>query len=278
MDKLLRTLVENGEVSLAGIDSTEAVRHAQIIHGLSVPAARLLGRTLTVMAYMAGWLKEERGKLSVSVKHHGEAGEISVAADQSLSVRGYVYNPNAQSDELGKGYITLVRDDGYVKPFVGTCELVDKDIDKNFEYYYRLSEQLPTYIKTDVVFDRHGLCVRAGGFFLQPLPGASDRARQAAKADAEGVENFGAILEKTGIEGFLKEYFSAKEWTERKIEYRCLCSREYIAGILKGIGEKELRETIAQEGKINVHCHYCNSDYDFFDKDVDELFADTERK
>ena len=54
-------------------------------------------------------------------------------------------------------------------------------------------------------------------------------------------------------------------------EYKCNCSRNYIEGVLAALGEKELRETVAEQGKIEVHCHYCNTDYVFTPQDVEEI-------
>ncbi len=274
-DRLLRTLIENGRVSLVAVDAAETVRHAQIIHNMTAASARAFGRVLVVMTYMSCWLKEESGELSVSVKHRGETGEICVSGDSRLRMRGYVYNPFAQEDGLGKGYMTVVRDDNYGKPFVGTCELVDADVDKDFEYYYRLSEQLPTYMRTDVVFDAHGLCKAAGGVFLQPMPGADDIAVQAAKNYAEQLSEPGKVLENKGMDALLKEYFGVENVEATPFAYGCRCSREYIAGVLSSMGEKELRDILRSEGKINVHCHYCNSDYDFYESDIDEMFPES---
>lgn len=276
MDKLLRTLIEEEEISLVAIENTQMVRHAQIIHNMTPASARVFGRIITVMTYMSCWLKNENSELSVNFKHRGESGEVCVSGDGNLHMRGYVYNPFSQSEEIGKGYMTVVRDDNYKKPFVGTCEMVSKDVDENFEYYYRLSEQLPTYIRTDVTFDEHGLCDQAGGVFLQPMPGASDLAKQYAKNAIEQLSDLGKIIKDKGMGAFLKEYFNAEGGQEREVEYRCHCSREYIAGILTSMGEDELREIIRTDGKVNVHCHYCNSDYDFFDTDVDGLFPEEE--
>lgn len=272
MDKLLRTLIENEEISLAGIDGTQMVRHAQIIHNLTPAATRTFGRVLLIATYLTGWLKEEDSQISVNVKHHGEVGEIGVSGNGKMYMRGYAYNPLAQSEKIGKGYLTVVRDDHYKRPFVGTCEVVSEDVDENFEYYYRLSEQLPTYIKTDVSFDEHGLCRAACGIFLQPMPGASERARQFAQNARNEIENLADLLFESDMGGVIERIFGVSECKEREVEYHCTCSREYIAGVLKGIGKDELKEIVRTEGKVNVHCHYCNSDYDFFDRDIEEMF------
>lgn len=271
MDKILRTLIENEEISLVAVDTTEMARHAQIIHNMTPASARLFARVLTVVTYMAGWLKDETGEISVNLKHDGEAGEVCVSGNGELHVRGYVYNPFAAEEKVGKGYMTVVRDDNYKRPFVGTCETVSEDPDKDFEYYYRLSEQLPTYIRTDATFDEHGLVKSSGGIFLQPMPGASVKSRQYAENAAEELS--GLAERPDDAEKLMRSFFDVSGGiSSRTPEYRCKCSREYVAGVLKGMGEKELRDIVRAEGKINVHCHYCNSDYGFFEGDIDEMF------
>lgn len=272
MDKLLRTLIENEEISLVAIDGTQMVRHAQIIHNLTPAATEIFGRVLLSATYMSGWLKDENSQISVNVKHHGEAGEVCVSGNGKMYMRGYVYNPLTQSADVGKGYMTVVRDDNYKRPFVGTCETVSTDVDENFEYYYRLSEQLPTFIRTEVTFDEHGLCKAACGIFLQPMPGASERARQFAENARTQIVSPAKMLEDSDMGGVIRLIFGELTPEEREVEYHCTCSREYIAGVLKGMGKDELKEIVRTEGKVNVHCHYCNSDYDFFDRDIDEMF------
>lgn len=39
------------------------------------------------------------------------------------------------------------------------------------------------------------------------------------------------------------------------------------------MGEKELMDALEEEGKICVHCHYCNTDYVFSAEDVEKLLA-----
>lgn len=272
MDKLLRTLIENEEISLVAIDGTQMIRHAQIIHNMTQASARVFGRMLLVATYMTGWLKESHSEISVSFKHHGDTGEACISGNGEMHMRGYVYNPLSQDEGIGKGYLTVVRDDNYKRPFVGTCEAVSADVDENFEYYYRLSEQLPTFIRTDVVFDEHGLCKAACGVFLQPMPGASEIARQFAQNAREQLTDLGKKLENSDMGGVIKQIFGVTTWEERDVEYRCTCSREYIKGVLKGMGKDELKDIVRTEGKVNVHCHYCNSDYDFFNRDIDEMF------
>ena len=69
-----------------------------------------------------------------------------------------------------------MRDDDYGRPFVGMCELPESgDADGAFEEYYRISEQLPTFIATVVELSEEGKCTFASAAVLQPLPFADEK-------------------------------------------------------------------------------------------------------
>ena len=154
MKNVLRTLVYEDEVSLTLIDSTEIVREAIRLHSLTRPSAIVLGKALTVMTYAGACLKDLGQSISVSVRGNGEGGEISVSGNGRLQMRGYIGNPAVpalpgESDEdaerrcLGsEGTLTIIRDDGYGRPFVGSCLLPDSGlIDRAFEAYYRCPQR-----------------------------------------------------------------------------------------------------------------------------------------
>ena len=116
-----------------------------------------------------------------------------------------------------------------------------------------------------------GTCLGAGGVFLQPMPGASE---ESIRFVEENIAKFGAvssILQEKTAEQLLAEYFGEVQFYTLFPEYKCNCSRNYIEGVLAALGEKELRETVAEQGKIEVHCHYCNTDYVFTPQDVEEI-------
>ena len=282
-DKILRGLICGGEVSVAVADTTQLVNEAIRIHGLSALSAAALGRTLTAAAYLCSSLKEENGALSVSVKGDGVGGSIYVSGDKALHMRGYIENPQVQlpPNALGKldvggcvgknGTLTVVRDDGQSVPFVGTTPLVSGEIGEDFAAYFAYSEQLPTALAVGVKIGTEGTCLGAGGVFLQPMPGASEESLRFVE---ETIQKFGAVssmLQEKTAEQILAEFFGEVQFYTLFPAYKCNCSRNYIEGVLAALGEKELRETVAEQGKIEVHCHYCNTDYVFTPQDVEEI-------
>ena len=282
-DVILRGLAFGGEVSLAVADTTRLVNEAIRIHGLSPLSAAALGRTLTVAAFMCSSLKAEQGALSVSVKGNGVGGSIYVSGDKALHMRGYIENPHAQLPPTAKGkldvggcvgkegYLSVVRDDGENRPFVGTTALVSGEIGEDFAAYYAESEQIPTAIAIGVKIGKDGTCLGAGGVFLQPLPGAREENIRRAE---EAIYRFGAVssmLETGTAEEILREHFGAVKFYTLTPEYKCNCSRNYIEGVLAAMGEQEIRSVIEEQGRIEVHCHYCNTDYVFTPEDAEEI-------
>lgn len=291
-DTVLRGLVYGGEVSLVIADTTALTNEAIRLHGLTPVAAAALGRTMAAGVYLASALKTDRGAVSVTVKGNGPGGEISVSGDSALRMRGYIADPGVDlpPNAAGKldvggcvgrsGTLTVIRDDGEGIPFVGTTELVSGEIGEDFAAYFAYSEQLPTAVAVGVKIGTDGKCLGAGGVFLQPMPGA--REENVAKAES-AIGRFGRIsslLEAGTAEDVWNAHFGddpeSRILYRKKPEYRCICSRDYIGGLLCSLGRGELDSILREEGRVSVHCHYCNTDYVFTEEDVAALLKERE--
>ena len=285
VSKIYKTLVCNGEISLAVLDTTALVNEAITRHGLSPVAAATLGRTFTATAYLCSWLKEEDSVLSVTVAGDGLGGKISVSGDGALNLRGNIEHPTVDLPPradgkldvgrcVGKGTLTVVRDDGEGIPFVGTCALVSGEIAEDFSAYFLTSEQRPTAIALGVKIGTDGKCLGAGGVLLQPLPYASEEAICYAEEKIGLFAKVSSLVEEMGAEGILKEFFGveAKEATAREIRFRCRCNKERAAAAVLAMGRKDAEELLEELGEVNVHCHDCNTDYTFGKAELAELF------
>lgn len=285
VSKLYRALIFDGRVSLAVLDTTAVVNEAIGRHHLSPVAAAALGRTLTAAAYLAGWLKEQTSSLSLSVDGGGEGGRIGVAADGALRVRGYIERPTVslppRADgklDVGRcvgraGTLTVIRDDGEGIPFVGTSPLVSGEIAEDVSAYFLTSEQRPTAVALGVRIGEEGECVGAGGLFLQPLPGAGEQAIAFCEERIAAYPDLSRHIERRGAKAVLAD-FGAAGATERDVLFACHCSRERAAAAVLTMGKKDALALIREQGKICVHCHYCNTDHIFDERDVRALFGE----
>ncbi len=269
MNNVLRTLIYDGQVSLTVVDGTEIVEKGLTLHKYTDKKAELFGRALCLMTFMSACLKNEQGQISLSIKSTDGVNEIAVSGNQALQLRGYI---DTEKQTLGKeGSMTVIRDDRYSRPFVGSCALpTEEDIDRAFETYYEISEQLPTYLAS--VTKRSEKELFAGAVVLQPLPFAEEKTLEKVKA-FNGYE-FLAELQTKGIETLVEEKFDIEKsvWEFREGKYNCNCSREYLKEVLVSLGEKQMRQIIKEDGAVRIHCHYCNTDYEFTDADADTMF------
>lgn len=281
MNNLLKTLVFDS-VALTVVDTTQMVNEGIKRHRLAPTSACIFGKALSAMTYMSSCLKEEKGEISLSLKNDGESGEIAVSGNKKLYLRGYIDNTNlnggtdenAERAALGEnGSLTVIRDDGYSRPFVGSCALFQKGIDEGFEEYFRVSEQIPTRIRTSVILDEKGECIFAGVIALQPLPFTKEEILR--KTWELPLEMLLGQLKDKGLERCVEDNFTVDKevWERREAVYKCNCSREYLAEILVSLGKEQFEEIVKEEGAVKIHCHYCNTDYQFTSEDGEKLFS-----
>lgn len=277
MDKILRTLMCEGQVSLTVIETTELVNEAVKIHNPSPAAAEILGGLLTCGAYLASGLKVENGCVSLTVKAKNGDGAVSVSADSQLHVRGYA--DGSCNTTLAGGSLTVVREDGFSQPFVGTCEILSDDVSDILETYFGQSEQIATAVALKSDFDENGRCLFFGGVVMQLLPDASENAIWEAADVFDQFKNSEAIKGKkqifTDARNILEDYFRpyvSGEITELYPQYKCNCSEEKIRGVLASVGKAELLKICDEQGEVKVHCHYCNKDYTYDRKRIEETF------
>ena len=284
MNKLLKSLIYNGYVSLSVLDTTEMVNDAIKIHNLSPLSAAALGRTLTACTFMASGLKNKTDKLSVTISGDGIGGKITVCGNGDLHMRGSIDNPNANlplksngkldvGGCVGKnGRLTVVRSMGLKEPYSGSSELVSGEIAQDFTAYYTFSEQQPTAMALGVKIGKDGSCVGAGGVVIQAMPGADDKDLIQCEEIINGLTNISTLIEQGSAESVLKEFFGDVNFTEYNPQYKCVCSREYVEGILVSLGKEEALDIIEKEGKIEVTCQFCPNKYVFLKEDIDKIF------
>lgn len=272
MDKILRFLAFNGNVQVTALQTTELVGQAIQIHKTSREASKILGALLTCCAYFASGIKATDGAVSVTVKAKQGDGAVSVSSDAMLHVRGYADGSCTRT--LKGGTMTVVREDGYSQPFVGASEIDSNDVSDAFAKYFQQSEQIPTAVKVTAQIGEDGGCEYAGGLIIQLLPDADDGEIQLAE-DAFNAfcGDGGAVAE--GAESVINKYFGGSingGINELFPVYKCNCSEEKIRGVLASVGKDELLKICEEQGEVRVHCHYCNTDYIYDKKRIEENF------
>ena len=284
MDVLYKGVAFNNNISVTVIEATELVNNAIKIHNLTPLAAAALGRTMIAATFMSSTLKSKDDRLSVTISGDGVGGHIVVAGDSELNMRGYIDNPNCNlplnakgkldvAGCVGRGRMTVVKSMGLKEPYTGSAEIVSGEIAEDFASYYTFSEQQPTGMALGVKIGKNYECIGAGGVIFQTLPQADEADVIRAEELLMTLGDISTVMETEGAESFIKRAFTDYSYEKYEPKYQCICSKEYIDSILLTLGKQELYETLEKEGKIEIHCHFCNKNYSYNKEEIDELLA-----
>ena len=283
-----KALIDNA-VIVSAVESKDIVNKAIKIHGLSPIAAVALGRALTMAALCGKELKNADDYMSATIDGGGALGKITVCADAKGRVKGDITNPVCEtvlkadgSLDVGtavgrSGSLTVVKDIGLKHPYVGTSELVNGEIAGDFAYYFAKSEQQPCGVTLGVGLDNKAARAKsAGGVFVQVMPNYPEdllfRIETVMYAMDEMSYQFDGSTAREVITRFFGE-FNPVFVDESEVVYKCDCSKRKIDRVVKSLGKSEADSIVAENGQIEVCCHFCGKKYAYSQADVDKLFA-----
>ena len=280
-------MTRDGFVKITAVDTTEITRRAREIHQTTAVATAALGRVLAAASMIGNMQKKEDGSITLIIKGGGPLGTLLATADPEGNPRGYVENPQVALMEKyqgkldvgaavgSQGTLTLIRDLHMKEPYVGTVELLGGEIAEDVAAYFVESEQVPTVCALGVYMNRDQSVEVAGGYLLQLLPGAPEELidrLEAAVQEAGTVTNLmqQGLTPREVILRVLKD-MDVEFLEERPICYKCYCSRERVESTLISLGEKDLREIIADGEPISVGCQFCDVTYTFTPEELTDL-------
>ena len=243
-----------------------------------------LGEAVVASLLLAATIKFE-GVLSLQLQGNGPMHLLLAQCTSGLGVRGLARyrdlgngRESGVRDLIGEGNltVTLETDDG-AQRYQGIVPIEGERLAESLQGYFQNSEQLPTRLWLRA--DAHG----ASGMLLQKLPGSGSlpAAEAAAIDDAWArVQLIGDTLTPEELRTLadaeiLHRLFNEDDlrlFEPTPVYFRCRCSRERVAGMLQGLGEKETRSVIEERGKVEVNCDFCNRAYLFDAVDVEQLF------
>lgn len=285
-DYMVRAIAGNAQIRAFAVTARDTVEKARTAHNLSPVATAALGRTLIGAAMMGAMLKGEKDILTLQVKGDGPIGQIVVTADAKGTVKGYVQNPSVMlppnaagkldvGGAVGYGILQVIKDMGLKDPYCGQTVLQTGEIAEDLTYYFASSEQVPSSVGLGVLMDKEMANVRqAGGFIIQLMPFADDAVIEQLENNLKQIPSVTSMLD----DGLTPEKMLEKvlegmdiEFTDTlPVSFTCNCSKEKIEKALISIGEKDLKEMIADGKPIEVNCHFCSKNYTF---SVEELKA-----
>ena len=281
-DKLERFIFEHADVRGEIVQLDQA--YAQILARTDYAPAvqRLVGEGLAAVALLAATLKypssltlqvQSQGPLSLLLVQAGSDGALRAMA-RSRAELPEVADLAAQAQK-GTLAITIDPEEGGER-YQGVVDLAGGSLAAALEHYFRESEQLPTQVWLSASADQ------AAGMLIQRLP--RDEANVTGE-DEDAWERAGHLaatvtgeelraLEPSEVMRRLFYEEDIRVFDPMPFRFRCRCSRDRVGAMLHGLGEQEMRETLAEQGQVEVHCDFCNEPYRFDAVDIEALFAD----
>lgn len=289
-DYLKKFLLEDRSVRIESVRIQDAWHTAQAHQNYPPVIAALLGELVAASALLAANLKFD-GSLLLQLQGDGAIALMVAECRADMSLRATVKLRDRPVDPKGN-LQTLLNPGGSAKFIVvldppkdtpgrlayqGIVPLEGDTIAEALEQYMLRSEQLHTRIWLSASND----C--CAGLLLQrlPLQGGSQQAQSEAAEEswmrtlllAETLKQDELIS--TDQDLLLHRLF----WEEtlltfdpREITWKCSCTRERVADMLKMLGQSEVESILLEQGRVEVACEFCGKPYLFDAIDSDGLF------
>ena len=286
-DYWIRSVTEDGAVRAMAAVTTATVEQARRRHGTAPTATAALGRTLTAAGLLGATLRVGQ-TIFVRILGDGPLGGVLATSDAAGTVRGYVANPEVHlpltssgkldvGRAVGRGTLHVTLDLGLRIPYHGSVPLVSGEIAEDLASYLVVSHQTPSVVALGVLVAPTEQVMAAGGVIVQVMPGADERTvsylEQRAKAlPAVTSMISGGNTPEEMVEAALGE-MSSQVVERGAVRFRCRCSRRKVQRVLISFGETELREILAEQGRVEVRCNFCAARYLFDQEAVENLIS-----
>lgn len=285
-DYIVRATAANSQIRAFAITSKDLVEEARMRHNTSPVITAALGRMLSGTAMMGAMMKGEKDLLTLQVKCGGPAKGLTVTADAKGNVKGYAQVPDVMlppnglgkldvGGALGVGILNVIKDMGLKEPYVGQVALQTSEIAEDLTYYFATSEQIPSAVGLGVLMNKDNTVKQAGGFIIQLMPFTDETTIEKLEKKIQEIASVTEMLENGYTPEMLLEEILGDLGLEINdtlpAQFSCNCSRERITKALLSVGKKELQEMIDDAKPIEVHCHFCNTNYTFQVEELEEM-------
>lgn len=267
------------------------------------PVRRLLGEAAAAAALLASTIKFE-GELTLQMQGNGAVRLLVAQCTHDLNLRAVARFDAQRVEEgfealVGDGQLAVTLEAEGGARYQGIVPLGGGSLAAALERYFEDSEQLPTAVA--LAADD----AQAAGILVQRMPQSGGRAGgeaggQVGSADAPGAlaareAEATGILEATrgALAGLATDELLTRPVHDllqracaghdlrlqpaQPVGFRCRCSAERVAGMLRALGEAELDGIVAEQGAVTVTCEFCHRPWRFEAREVAGLFGGADR-
>jgi molecular chaperone Hsp33 len=276
-DSLQRFLFEHTAVRGEIVQLDTTWRAVLERHDYPPGVRRLLGEMMAAAALLSATLKFS-GSMIMQIRGSGPVSLLVVECEADLAMRavakweGEVAAGVSLPELVGDGRFVITLDPGAgKKPYQGIVAVTGETVAEALEHYMAASEQLET--RLFLAADEWS----AAGMLLQKLPGVREDDQDAWNRAVQ----LGSTLTAQELLGLPGAAIIRRLYHEEDIRlfdpvpvcFRCACSRERVAAMLRMLGRNEVDAALEEHGSVEVHCEFCNQGYLFDEVDVVHLFT-----
>ena len=286
-DEMLQIDLCNGQVRVMLCETTNTVQRCADIHECTPVCTAALGRLMTGTLMLGIMMKGKDESVTVTLKGDGPMGSLVAVADHG-NVRACADNPQVELPlrEDGKldvgsavghsGRMSVIKDLGLKKNYIGQSELVSGEIAMDFAHYFTVSEQQPSLVALGVLTSGAAV-LKAGGLLIQPLPGCPDEIIDQLELRSPMFADISREMTFASIDQLCQDWFRGMEpriLERTPLAYRCTCSRERMEKALISLGRKDLDSLIEEDHGAELVCHFCRKTYRFTEEELKALGKD----
>jgi len=284
-DSLQRFLFEQTPVRGELVHLDASWRAVQENHDYPPPLRAVMGELMAAAVLLAAMLKL-KGSLILQIQGKGPVTLLVVECDGELNVRA---TAKWQGELDGIGFAQMVGDGRFVitldpreggQTYQGIVALDGDSVAEVLQNYMLRSDQLETrlWLAAD---EQH-----AAGLLLQKMPG--EGGHDVALPDEEADEDMWPRVtmltdtikreEMLGLsaEELIRRLYGEEDvrlFDTQQVVFRCSCSRDKVARMLKMLGRDEVQSVLAEQGVAEVTCEFCNHQYLFDKVDAEQVFV-----
>ncbi len=238
------------------------------------PLRDLLGEMMVAAALLSATLKFD-GSMIMQIQGNGPVRLLVVECTSERTLRALAQwdkdvQPASLTELLGDGKLVITIDPKHGKErYQGIVSLEGNTIAEVLQHYLIHSEQLDTRLW--LAANAH----HAAGMLLQRLPNESDEDVWPHAVHLGATITQHELLALTAPEIIYRLYHeeNVRLFDSEPVSFRCSCSHERVAGVLRMLGHDEVHGILREQGAVSVDCEFCGKHYEIDPIDAEVIFA-----
>jgi molecular chaperone Hsp33 len=240
---------------------------------------------------------DELQTLQIVLKCQGPIGDVCVISDGNSTLKGYVgnyeldgadYDASDSVSMIGGGTVQVVKSHPEWKKLYNGITRIDASVvDADISGYLRDSEQRVCFMAADVALKAPiNLCVGAGGYLVERLPGCSDKTllkvqenlnklgqqQEATAAIAKAPVNLLATgMTPYDITQQILDGLDMKPLKQVVPTLTCECSEAKFMAAINLLPTLEIADILDKGEALSTSCQFCGNKYNLACADIKEV-------